>query len=32
VVDLLEKKTLSAGGRQFTLNMSANEAKLLALE
>ena len=32
VVDLLENKTLSAGGRQFTLNMSANEAELLALE
>jgi hypothetical protein len=32
VIDLLEKKTLSPGGTQFTLNMSANEAKLLALQ
>lgn len=32
VVDLFEKRTLAMGVRQFTLNMSADEAKLLALE
>ncbi len=32
VIDLLEKKTLSTGGKEFSLKMSADEAKLLELK